>query len=376
MASQKALTRTAPSALARPTNPINALAERFPSERYNVLAPTTHMESLPVGTRIVVTEVAVNPDPDAKEVFRIAGGAALLIGKPKLDQIANAAGVSWLEEKRTDDRRHPHYVEYFVRGRITDFDGTTREITGTKAIDLRADAGDGIAGKDYEEIVTKAKNAKDYKTGKPSPRDPANQLLEARKFIAEIAASKAKNRAIASALGIKRSYSAEDLRRPFVVPKLVLDPQSAEANQLVLANLAGATQALYGARAAHVVDATFEEPTAGASLPAEGEAAGAGASTAQAAPAANTEPADELPPHDPATGEVIESPAVSIKASWLRFREAGGDAAGFRTLFKTATGKAESKGASAQDAASVTRAVDAFLANAEAGDANEDALPC
>jgi hypothetical protein len=261
--------KTKQTAIAKRENPIQALTVRFPEESYNLLAPTVHMAGgLPAGTRLTVTEVKINPDTrqrPGREVFPLPGGA-LLVGKTGLDRIANAAGVSWLEEVRKDDRQHPHYVEAFVRGRITDFDGTTREITGSKTIDLREQVGtSGLPGKDYDEIVTKAKNAKDYQTGKPAPRDPTNQLTEARKFIAEIAFSKAQNRAIASALGIKRGYSKKDLEKPFVIPKLALDTSDPAARDLAQANAAGATVAMYGAKAAatpDIVDAEFEEAPA------------------------------------------------------------------------------------------------------------------
>jgi hypothetical protein len=244
-------------ALAKQENPVQPLVVRFPEEKYNLLAPTVHMAGgLPAGTRLVVTEVQIDPDPKlrpGREVFPLPGGA-LLIGKTGLDRIANAAGVSWIEEVRKDDRQHPYYVEAFVKGRITDFDGTTREITGSKTIDLREQVGtSGIPGKDYGEIVTKAK-AKN--------NDPSRQLMEARKFIAEIAFSKAQNRAIASALGIKRGYTKADLQKPFVIPKLALDTTDPAARDLAQANAAGATVAMYGAKAAarsDVVDADFEE---------------------------------------------------------------------------------------------------------------------
>jgi hypothetical protein len=156
MASSKALTHPQQQAVGMPNNPVTALFRSFDQQRYNVLAPVTHMPSLPVGTRVVATEVKINPDPASKEVFPIAGGA-LMPSKVSLDRIASAAGISWLEERRVDNGKHPHYVEMMVRGRITDFDGTVREVTGSKAIDLRADAGSGIPGKDYQEITDKAR---------------------------------------------------------------------------------------------------------------------------------------------------------------------------------------------------------------------------
>jgi hypothetical protein len=328
-------------------NPINLLFEQFGEDQYNVLAPVTHMAGQPPGTRLSVSEVRVNPDPKAREVFSIAGGQ-MLIGKPKLDQIAAAAGISWFEERQVDGGSHPHLVQMMVRGRITDFDGVTREITGTKMIDLRESV-DGVPGKDYEEIVDKARAGN---------RDPSRQIREARKFIAEIAASKAKNRAIASALGIKRSYTKEELRRPFVVPKLVLDPSSAHARDLILANVGGATAALYGAKAqANVVDADFEES----------------APTALPGPKGGMEGGVPAPPselrHD-SNGEVLGDEEVIriVKESWVKAKAAGMSGADFKGLCQAQTSKGRKEDMTASEARKVLKAVEAFVANIDDDD--------
>ena len=325
-----AMTTKQPGALQSVTSKI---FDQFPEQNYNVLAPRTHMDGLPAGTRLAITEVIVNPDQNAGEVFFVARDK-LLIGKPKIDAIAAAAGISWLEEKRTDPNTHPHYVEMFIRGKVTDFDGTVREITGTKAIDLRQDAGGGIPGKDFSDITSKN-------------RSPEKQLNEARKFIHEIAASKARNRAISSALGIQRSYSKEQLARPFVIPKLVLDTSHPAAQDVVLANLSGATAALYGARHNQVVDAEFEET----------------------APAAQLPPPPE-PEHNPQTGEVSEQPGgeaalTVIRDAWGKAKSAGMNVETFVGLCRNNTGKDRKEDMTTADANMVLAAVEAFIAASE-----------
>jgi hypothetical protein len=324
---------------------MHATLERFDAASYIVLAPTTHMDALPAGTRIVVTEVRVDARADT---YRIAGDQRL-IGKPMLDQIANAAGISWIEERRTDDRSHPHYVEMLVRGTITDFDGSSRTITGSKAIDLRADAGGGESGKDYAEIAEKAKRG---------GRSPDRQLMEARKFICEIAASKAKNRAIAAALGIKRSYTEQELRRSFIVPKLVPDTADPRAQRAVLATMMGASEALFGGNG-RVVDASFEEPQDPAQpLPGEvGEEAGA----ITTAPASNTapEPVDD--------SQIVGSPEVIaiIVDAWGKASDAGMSGQDFRSLVKARTGREHREDCTIDDAHEIARAVVQFLAQVE-----------
>lgn len=348
MASQKALTKTQPTALAVTGDPVTAALTAY-REGCNVLAPVVHMPELPAGTRIVVSLVKVDPSKEARETFPIAGGD-LLLGKVALSRISQAAGVSWTSTRRVDDGKHPHLYQAEVKGYVTDFTGRRREVADQKTIDLREDAGGGIPGKDFDEIVTKAEKGN---------RDPSGQLMEARKFIAEIATSKAKNRAIADVLGIKRSYTKEELSRPFAVPQLTLDPNDREARALIQANAGGAQEALFGARA-KVIDATFEEAAQPAPGSSPGDSVGSpagevGGEGAQSSPPANTEDAE---------GDAeVGSRAVldAIKVSWTLAKNAGMTAQAFGAACKSATGKARKEEMTVADATAVAKAVAAFI---------------
>ncbi|MFH1834211.1 MAG: hypothetical protein ABH877_04230 [bacterium] len=344
----RALVKYTQQQLAKASQSLTALAELFGPDGYNLLAPTVHM-AIPQGMSLAITEVRVSPLVDdrgaGEDVVKIGGGN-LLVRKHKLDQIANGAGISWIQEQRLDGGQHPHYFEAFVRGKITDYDGTVRELVGSKTIDLRESVG-GVPGKDYDEIVSKAA---------ASNRDPTNQLREARKFGAEIAFSKAKNRAIAQALGIKRSYTAAELQKPFVIPKLILDPGDPDARELIMANAAGATSALYGAKAAaapKVVDVPFEE--------------------------ADAETSDE-PDHDPVTGEVVdgpvgvaETPADVIIATWARAKAAGITGVEFAAICKANCGKSRKEDMSIDEAVAVANAVAGRIA--ASSDPEDDGCP-
>ncbi len=237
-------------------NPLNLLHEKYAEEQFHLLLPKVHVANLPAGTQIAIREVRVN-EGDTYPV----GGGKFGIGKASLEQIANAAGVDWVEERRSDDRGHPHYCEFVVSGKVTDFDGTVRNVKGSKTVDLRDDAGGGIKGKDLE----------DMKSG---------QVPGARKFITEQCCSKAKLRAIRSILGMPGSYTKEELRKPFIIPKLVPDTSDSMAREMVIAGMMGARQLLYahGGRREQVIDAELI-PTTETPIPpigVSGEASGGG----------------------------------------------------------------------------------------------------
>ena len=214
-----------------------------------------------------------------------------------------------------------------------------REAIGTKTIDLRDDGGDGTPGKDKVGMSEK-------------------QLGGARKFISEMCAAKAMNRAIADVLAIRRSYTPQDLVKPFIVPKLVPDTSNELAQRAVLANMFGATQAMF-APPATVVDAHFED-VATATPAASDEAAGEVRGGSLPSPAADTSI-----PHDPRTGEVRGSESIDARmsAAWGLFERAGGARDDFRGLVQAATGKSRKSDLTLDDAELVERAVDAAVAN-------------
>lgn len=204
---------------------LQSMASQY-AGKYNLLLPRVEVGSLPVGTQLAVRVVTVDTAERSGDVYRVEGNK-LGLSKSALNRIAMAAGITWVSVRRIDDRTHPHYCECEARASATDFDGTVRESIGIKTIDLRSDAGEGIPGKDAASMSDR-------------------QLPQARKFISGVCASKAMNRAIANILSIRRAYTAQELERPFVVPKLVPDTSNPVAQRAVLSQMLGATQMLYG----------------------------------------------------------------------------------------------------------------------------------
>jgi hypothetical protein len=199
-----------------------------------VVLPAGALDDVPHGTRISVREVRV--DAASKRDVYAVDGNRLALTKDVLARIAQAAGVTWRAVQRRDDRRHPHYCEFEAVAVVLDYDGTMREAIGTKTIDLRADCGDGTPGKDYAGILAAAE---------AKGRDAEAQARKAREYIAEMAASKAMNRAIAQILAIPRSYTAQELALPMAIPRLVPDTSDAQAKSMLLAAMMGASGALY-----------------------------------------------------------------------------------------------------------------------------------
>lgn len=209
-------------------------------ETFHLVTPSTSVDSIPEGCGISVSFVAVDTSPRAKETYTIGSGdnARVGLGIDALKRIAAAAGVNWDTQRsgRLDDGSDPHYVHYRAVGYVRNFDGSLRTISGEVEIDARE------GSPQIAEIREKARK---------NNRDPESQILELRKFILRHAESKAKNRAIAD-MGVRRSYSREELAKPFAVARIIWtgktsDPElRREFARMQAQTMIGGTAALYG----------------------------------------------------------------------------------------------------------------------------------
>lgn len=226
------------------TNPQEATqALQRAAESFHLVSPATVCGNLPEGCEVTLSMVHI--DPTDANLYKV--GSKIGLDRVSLAKIAQAAGVTVTRSERTDNGGHPHYCSWMVEISYRLFDGSVVRRVGNVEIDCREPAGAA-----YVEIVEKARSATD-KAGNPAPRKPDAQLLELRKFLTRHAESKALNRAIA-AMGIRRSYTAEELRKPFVVARVMFtgrsnDPEARrEFRQHIATSFLSGTSQLYGAQ--------------------------------------------------------------------------------------------------------------------------------
>jgi len=189
----------------------DARIAEYQKQKYNILLPTLKLESIPPMCEIAFNIVEINPDPHKKEVYLQKNGE-LSHTKHGIDKLAAAAGVNWDWRAcgRLDNGSDPHYCHYRMVGIVKDFDGTVRNCIGDKEVDLR----------DGSEQLKAMVTTDDKKNTVPNVK----QIAQQRQNILSLAQSKAANRALRSLLQIKHSYSAIELKYPFVVPKIIFRP--------------------------------------------------------------------------------------------------------------------------------------------------------
>lgn len=245
-----------------------ALTQRLgqAAEQFHLVAPQTAVGSLPEGTSVAISAVIVNVEA---ETYPIPGSPARGLAKVALDKIASASGVSWdpQQSRRLDDGRDPRYCHYRAVGHLRDFDGTTRTLVGEREVDVREDSPqvEAIIERCIRKVKAEAAREKrpisDRDADRIGREAATNQVRELRLHVLSHAETKARLRAIRT-LGIRTSYSTDELRKPFVVAKLAWTGRTndpALRREFALAQqraMLGANAALYG-----------QSPNAPAALP-------------------------------------------------------------------------------------------------------------
>ena len=233
----------------------NSEMDAYRQQGAHVLAPIT-LQNIPPLHRPVVSAVFINPDPKAKEVYPQRGGGLSLSGIG-WKKIADGMGMQIDDGRsgRVDDGRDPMRCEYRVVGYLKSQDGTWRKLIGDKEIRM-----ENVIEELYEskrELVKKflsdPKDAADFKAAYPDPEvyiqeKVRSEALQIKKHILARAQSGAFARMVKS-IGIRETYTAEELKKPFVFPKLVfeLDPNHPDDRAFLRSQGAGAID-FYGPR--------------------------------------------------------------------------------------------------------------------------------
>lgn len=224
----------------------------------HILAATT-LQTIPAMHRPVVSSVLIDPDVKNKEVYPQRGGG-LSLSALAFKKIADAMGIQWVPEEcgRLDDGKDPDYVLYRMSGLVKALDGTWRKIIGDKEIRMGViieELTDNYREK-AQKYLDDPKDGPAFRKQFPSDADIEKWVsekvrvdaLQMRKHMLPRAQSGALARATKS-IGIRETYTPEELKKPFVFPKLVFtpDPNNPQDRAFLLAQGAGAINQLYRA---------------------------------------------------------------------------------------------------------------------------------
>lgn len=217
-------------------------------EHYHLISPATSVGLLPEGCGVAMSAITVDIERDTYDV-----GGARGLSKTALQKIGAALGVTWdpYASRRMDDGSDPYYVHWRAVGQYRAFDGQIQTVTAAKEMDLRDGSPQLLSLWERFRSAEKA-----YRPGgdKRPPKSPEAQIREMRLHIQAHAETKAQLRAIRS-LGIRTSYTKQELLKPFVAARVMFTGQTDDpALRKMFAektadSFLGGTRALYGTHA-------------------------------------------------------------------------------------------------------------------------------
>lgn len=220
-----------------------AKLKTWQTERCHILSPVANFSGMPAIYGLVAARVDINPDPAGGEVYAdplFCRDGEVAIAKPGLSKIAQAAGMT-IKTERTDPRTIPNYWEVRATIRFIGLDGTPQEMDATSEYDLR--------------------------DGAPRIRSfQPKQVQAARTHGLRGCEARAINAAIRQ-YGIRQKYTKAELGKPFVVVRVVHNPDMSDPvqRQIITQNASGGSARLgFGAPRpapdANVIDVVGETP--------------------------------------------------------------------------------------------------------------------
>ncbi|HET6373227.1 MAG TPA: hypothetical protein VFG76_07965 [Candidatus Polarisedimenticolia bacterium] len=217
-------------------------------DKYNVIEPFTGAGALLPLHKIALAVITIDPTVDEKgngpECYRdrrFCGDDEVALGKVALMALRNAAAAVPVMRKRLDDRSEMNYWEIEFTLALRNIDGTVRSVTRAKEMDMRDGSPETLKPE------WKKENNKNVKTGNMVPLDPS-ALSDKRRHGQSRAETLAEERCIRDLLKLRQKYTVAELKRPWIVPRLVpdLDANHPMDRQVLLGIAGGVTGLLYG----------------------------------------------------------------------------------------------------------------------------------
>ena len=227
---------------------VEELIQDAKGKGHNVLLPSTNLGELSEFHQAVVDEVYLSPNPNDGDVYSMFGqDGKFALTKQALTKLSVAAGIIWnpAETRRTDNRSDRNYVSFQAVGGLRKVDGSPVYFKAEYDMDF-----EGIE----EELRTMYEN-KCASWNKPDSEKKAyveksvrRDLLQKRKHKIKLCESGAMNRVIRWLLGVKTTYTPEELKHPFVVVRVIIRPDfsSKEVRSKMIEAAVNSIAGIYG----------------------------------------------------------------------------------------------------------------------------------
>lgn len=213
----------------------------------NILLPSTHIEGLSEFHHPVIDYVELSPEPAQGDVYFHSESGKFVPAKQGLMKLALCAGIMWnaAETKRTDNRQDRDYVSYQAVGGVRKADGSPVWLKAEYDMDF--------------EVIEEELREQYEKTGKKNKKSGEElqdyidycvkrDLLFKRKNKVKLCEAGAMNRVVRALLGLKAGYTQAELKKPFVVARIVFRPDYSdpEIRRIMLQKSMESVTGVYG----------------------------------------------------------------------------------------------------------------------------------
>jgi hypothetical protein len=259
------------------TNDIKQSVEKelaeYKKQNANILGPSTKMDGLSEFHKVIVDSIILSINPVDGDIYKHKdkygdNPAQYIIAGQGLQRLAVCAGIAWnpLETKATSISQK--YVAYNAVGCIRKADGLPTCYQAEYDVDI------DVVEDELRDQFNEKKKA--WLTGKKDwfrdmSEEAQNSYVEGlfrkelnfkKKHKTKIAATGAKNRVIRALLGVKKTYTIAELKRPFIMPRVILQPDygDPEVKKQMLAASIQAITGVFGPVPSQAPDSTIDIP--------------------------------------------------------------------------------------------------------------------
>jgi hypothetical protein len=239
----------------------------YKKQKVNMLGPSINLEELSQFHKIVFDSITLSIAADVGDAYRYKDAykgkpAQYIITGAGLQKLAVVAGVRWdpVETKVTSISHK--YVAYTAVGCIRRIDGTSACYKAESDIDI-----DVVLDEIEESFKLKRKKWAEDKWFQKLGTEGQHDYVETakkkernfrKKHKTKIAATDAKSRVLRPLLMLKKTYTDEELKRPFVMARVILSPDYKDptVRKMMLAAAINAQTNVFGSAPTKIVEET------------------------------------------------------------------------------------------------------------------------
>lgn len=247
-------------------HPIAKQVEALEKAGANILIPFSEIDGLSDIHKAVIDKVYLSANPNDGDVYPQKGQKdSLILSYQGLMRLSMCAGIIWhpYETRRTDPRNDKLYVSFQAVGGIRKSDGTISFVSGHYDLDFE------IIEEELRDQYWQTAKTNDKHKNKSEARQSEfvdfcvrRDMIFKRKHKMKLAESGAKARVIKALLGVKKSYTMKELKNPFVVVRVTIQPDLNDPKvkeQLTQISIQAIT-GIYGPNMAPAQITHYEEP--------------------------------------------------------------------------------------------------------------------